>query len=32
MPERLADTDPWRDPPGPVSLSKARQRIGDLAV
>ncbi|HET9172372.1 MAG TPA: non-homologous end-joining DNA ligase [Actinospica sp.] len=32
MPDRLAEADPWRDPPGPVSLSKARQRIGDLAV
>jgi bifunctional non-homologous end joining protein LigD len=28
---RLMDTDPWQDPPEPVSsLSTARQRIGDL--
>jgi bifunctional non-homologous end joining protein LigD len=32
MRERLADADPWRDPPAPVSLSKARERIGDLAT
>jgi bifunctional non-homologous end joining protein LigD len=32
MARRLAETDPWRDPPEPVSsLSTARQRLGDLA-
>lgn len=33
MAQRLAETDPWRDPPEPVSsLSTARQRLGDLAA
>lgn len=31
MKRRLAEDDPWRDPPKPVSsLSPARQRLGDL--
>ena len=32
MPDRLADADPWHDPPTPVSLSKAREHIGDLPI
>jgi bifunctional non-homologous end joining protein LigD len=32
MPERLADADPWHEPLTPVSLSKARERVGDLAT
>jgi bifunctional non-homologous end joining protein LigD len=33
MARRLAETDPWRDAPEPVSsLSTARQRLGDLAA
>lgn len=30
MPERLADADPWSRLPAPVSLSKARERVGAL--
>lgn len=30
MGKRLAEPDPWRDPPAPVSLGRARERIGDL--
>ena len=33
MARRLAETDPWRDAPEPVSsLSTARQRLGELAA
>ena len=33
MPQRLAEADPWREPPAPAAtLETARQRIGDLPV
>jgi bifunctional non-homologous end joining protein LigD len=33
MPQRLAEADPWREPPPPAAtLATARQRIGDLPV
>ena len=30
MPDRLAEPDPWSDPPAPASLGEARQRVGEL--
>jgi len=30
--KRLAERDPWGDPPAAVSLGKARERVGDLAT
>ncbi|MGH3414844.1 MAG: hypothetical protein ACRDVE_18255 [Actinocrinis sp.] len=30
IPERLADTDPWHDPPAAVSLDKARECVEEL--
>ena len=33
MPQRLAEADPWREPPAPAAtLETARQRVGDLPV